>query len=131
MYHPTLPLTINVKQKSDENLHVYKALDDYWKYLHCSDKDEMAYEYALKYYDRHVLSTIDKKIIQTWSFRPFENSNKDAGIELQSGLFIDKSLFRTAAEDKSDSKEMNHMSVDLNKNFANYLHSISKEYLQQ
>jgi hypothetical protein len=131
MYHSTLPLTINIKQKSNKNSHLHQALDDYWKYLQCSNKDELAYEYALKYYDRHVLSTIDKKIIQTWSFRPFENSDKDAGIGLQTGLFIDKSLYRTAADEKSDSKEMNHMSANLNEDLANYFYGITKEYLQQ
>ena len=131
MYHPTLPLTINVTQKSDNDSHVYKALDDYWKYLHHPDKDEMAYEYALKYYDRNVLSTVDKKIIQTWSFMPFETSNKDAGIELQSGLFVDKSLYRTAAEDRADIKEMNHMSLELNVEIAGLLVNISSTYLKQ
>ena len=85
----------------------------------------------MKYYDRNVLSTVDKKIIQTWSFMPFETSNKDAGIELQSGLFVDKSLYRTAAEDRADIKEMNHMSLELNVEIAGLLVNISSTYLKQ
>jgi hypothetical protein len=94
LYHPELVLSANTIPKEGVDPNVYKALDDYWKYLHSYDKDELAYEYALKYYDQNVLSTLkDKTIVQMWSFKPFETAGKDAGIKLQTGTVIDESMF--------------------------------------
>ncbi len=130
LYHPRMILTANVIPSEDEDPNVYKTLDNYWKYLHNYDKDELAYEYSLKHYDQNVLSKVNKKIIQLWSFRPFETANKDANIQLQTGLFVDKSLYRTATEDRGKDKTINHMSRDMNKNLANMLVDISQEYLR-
>ena len=130
LYHPRLILSVNTQPMSGVDPNVYKTLDDYWKYLHNYDKDELAYEYSLKHYDQNVLSKVNKKIIQLWSFRPFETANKDANIQLQTGLFVDKSLYRTATEDRGEDKVINHMSRDMNKNMANILVDISKEYLR-
>jgi len=64
---------------------VYKTLDDYWKYLHNYDKDEMAYEYALKHYDQNILSKVSSEIVQMWSFKPFETVSKDAASNYRQG----------------------------------------------
>ncbi len=131
LYHPRMILTANVIPSKDEDPKVYKAMDDYWKYLHDYDKDELAYEYSLKHYDQNVLSRVNKKIIQLWSFRPFETANKNANIRLNTGLFVDKSLYSTAKEDRGKDKVINHMSQEMNKTLANQLVDISREYLRK
>ena len=122
LYHPSLILSANTEPLEGVDPNVYRALDDYWKYLHSYDKDEMAYKYALKYYDQNILSKVDKKIIQMWSFRPFETAGKDAGIRLQSGIFIDDSMFafsKTAGEkDGWGIGTINHMTAEQNLQWA-------------
>ena len=46
LFHPNLILSANTQPLEGVDPNVYKALDDYWKYLHNYDKDEMAYEYS-------------------------------------------------------------------------------------
>jgi hypothetical protein len=122
LYHPNLILSANTEPLEGVDPDVYKALDDYWKYLHSYDKDELAYRYAIQYFDQHVLSNVDKKLIQMWSFRPFETAGKDAGIRLQSGIFIDESMFafsKSAGEkDGWGIGTINHMTVEQNKQWA-------------
>ena len=122
LYHPNLVLTANTEPLEGVDPNVYKALDDYWKYLHSYDKDHLAYEYAIKYYDQHVLSKLTSDIVQMWSFKPFETAGKDAGITLTSGKFIDESMF---AFSKSAGEKhgwgigtINHMTVEQNKQWA-------------
>ena len=122
LYHPKLILSANTQPLEGVDPNVYKALDDYWKYLHNYDKDEMAYEYSLKHYDQNILSKIDKQIVQMWSFKPFETAGKNAGITLTSGKFIDESMF---AFSKSAGEKhgwgigtINHMTVEQNKQWA-------------
>jgi hypothetical protein len=126
LYHPNLILSANTEPLEGVDPNVYRALDDYWKYLHSYDKDEMAYEYALKYYDQNILSKVDKKIIQMWSFRPFETAGKDAGIRLQSGIFIDDSMFafsKTAGEkDRWGGGTINHMTAEQNQQWADQVY---------
>lgn len=122
LYHPNLILSANTEPLEGVDPNVYRALDDYWKYLHSYDKDELAYEYAIKYFDQHVLSKVDKKLLQMWSFKPFETAGKNAGIQLRSGVFIDESLFafsKTAGEkDGWGIGTINHMTVEQNKQWA-------------
>lgn len=119
LYHPKLILSANTEPLEGVNPKVYEALDDYWKYLHNYDKDEMAYEYALRYYDQEVLSKIDKTIIQMWSFRPFETAGKDAGIVLQTGTVIDESMFAFSGGKKHWGRgTINHMTVQQNQEWA-------------
>jgi hypothetical protein len=101
------------------NPKVYEALDDYWKYLHNYDKDEMSYEYALRYYDEHVLSTVKGEVIQMWSFKPFETADKDAGITLTAGTFIDESMFAFSGGKQNWGRgTINHMTVEQNQQWA-------------
>ena len=70
LYHPELILSIGTQPLEGVDPNIYKTLDNYWKYLHNTEKSEIAYEYALKYYDQNVLSKVDKQIVQMWSFKP-------------------------------------------------------------
>ena len=133
LYHLDLILSANTKPLEGVDPKIYKALEDYWKYLHNYDKDEMAYEYALKYYDQNILSKIDKQIVQMWSFRPFETAGKDAGITLTSGKFIDESMF---AFSKSAGEKhgwgvgtINHMTVEQNQQWADNVYEKIKNDL--
>ena len=119
LYHPRLILSANTEPLQGVNPNIYKALDDYWKYLHNYDKDEMAYEYSLRYYDQNVLSKIDKEIVQMWSFRPFETAGKDAGIGLTSGKFIDESMYAFGGgKDAWGRGTINHMTIQQNQRWA-------------
>ena len=123
LYHPKHILSANTQPLEGVDPKIYKALDDYWVHLHNYDKDEMAYEYALKHYDQNILSKVDSNIVQMWSFRPFETVNKDAGIKLTTGTFIDESMFafsKSAGEkDGWGIGKINHMTEEQNKEWAN------------
>ena len=93
LYHPKHILSANTEPLEGVDPNIYKALEQYWIHLHDYDKDEMAYEYALKHYDQHILSKVKSDIVQMWSFRPFETANKNAGIKLTTGTFIDESMY--------------------------------------
>lgn len=130
LYHPQLVLTANTEPLEGVDPNVYKALDDYWKYLHSYDKDHLAYEYAIKYYDQNVLSKVDSDIVQMWSFKPFETAGKDAKIKLSTGVFIEESLMSFSKQNKDSNWRMggivnecdlgiNHMTVEQNEEWAN------------
>lgn len=123
LYHPSLVLSANTKPLQGVDPNVYRALDDYWKYLHSYDKDELAYEYAVKYFDQNVLAKVNKKIIQMWSFKPFETSKKDAKVRLTTGKFIDESMFAFSKKDGVTSGgwgpgTINHMTIEQNQQWA-------------
>lgn len=122
LYHPDLILSANTAPMVGVDPKVYRALDDYWKYLHSYHKDELSYEYAIKYFDQNILSSVDKKIIQMWSFRPFETASKDAGIKLTSGTFIDESMFAFSKKDGEKDGwgpgTINHMTIEQNAEWA-------------
>lgn len=120
LYHPKHILSANTQPLDGVDPNIYKALDQYWIHLQNYDKDEMAYEYALKHYDQNVLAKLkDKTIVQMWSFRPFETASKDAGIELQTGTFIDESMFRfSGGKDGWGVNTINHMTVEQNQKWA-------------
>ena len=131
LYHPRLILSANTEPMEGVDPDVYRTLEDYWKHLHSYEKDEMAYEYALRYYDQNILSKVDKKIIQMCSFRPFETAGKDAGIRLQSGIFIDESMFTfSKSEGEKDGwgvGTINHMTVEQNKQWAQRVYDRTKD----
>lgn len=127
LYHPKLILSANTQPLTGVDPNIYRSLDDYWKYLHSYDKDELAYEYAIKYFDQNVLSKIDKNILQMWSFRPFETAGKDAGIRLTSGTFIDESMFAFSKKDGDKDGwgpgTINHMTIEQNKEWADKVYA--------
>ena len=128
LYHRDLILSANTEPLDGVDPNIYKALDDYWKYLHDYDKDEMSYEYALRYYDQNVLSKIQKEVVQMWSFKPFETAGKDAGIKLQSGKFIDESMFEfsktNGVKDGWGIGEINHMTIEQNTQWAEKVYEV-------
>lgn len=119
LYHPRHILSANTQPLEGVDPNLYKALDQYWIHLHNYDKDEMAYEYALKYYDQNVLSKVDSQVVQMWSFRPFETAGKDAKIVLESGKFIDESMFSfSGGDDEWGTGTINHMTIEQNRQWA-------------
>lgn len=122
LYHPGLILSANTEPLEGVDPAIYQALEDYWKYLHNYDKDELAYEYAVRWFDQEILSKVKSQIIQMWSFRPFETAGKDADIKLKSGTFIDESMFSfsksSGEKDGWGIGTINHMTVEQNKQWA-------------
>jgi len=122
LYNPELVLSLNTQPLEGVDPNIYKALDDYWKYLHSTEKDDMVYEYALKHYDQTILSKVDSEIVQMWSFKPFETVDKDTNIELTTGTFIDESMFSfskiSAEKDGWGIGTINHMTVEQNQQWA-------------
>ena len=134
LYHPDFILSANTQPVSGVDPKVYDALEQYFIHLHSYDRDELAYEYALRWFDHDVLSKIkNKTIVQTWSFRPFEQSKKDAGIKLTSGIFIDESMYALSLQHELNFGHyasgrgptmpwgkgiINHMSAEQNKTWA-------------
>ncbi len=118
LYHPELILSIGTEPLEGVDPNIYKTLDNYWKYLHSTEKSEMSYEYALKYYDQNVLAKIkNKTIVQMWSFKP------DTDIKLSTGTFIDESMFTfsksAGVKDGWGIGTINHMTEEQNKEWAN------------
>jgi len=123
LYHPRHVLSANTQPLEGVDPNMYKALDEYWIHLHSYDKDEMAYEYALKHYDQNILSKVDSEIVQMWSFRPFETAGKDAGIKLNTGTFIDESVYAfSGGKDAWGKGTINHMTVEQNQQWAERVH---------
>ena len=119
LYHPELILSLNTEPLEGIDPNIYNALDKYWKYLHSTEKDDMVYEYALKHYDQNILSKVDSEIVQMWSFRPFETAGKDAGIKLNTGTFIDESMFAfSGGKDNWSKGTINHMTIEQNQQWA-------------
>ena len=122
LYHPKHVLSANTEPLEGVDTNIYKALDQYWIHLHNYDKDEMAYEYSLKYYDTEILSKVDSEIVQMWSFKPFETAGKQANIKLTTGTFIDESMFQfskgVGVKNGQGIGTINHMTVDQNRHWA-------------
>jgi hypothetical protein len=136
LYHPSVILSANTEPVAGVDPKIYEALEQYWIHLHNYDKDELAYEYAVKWFDHDVLSKIkNKTIVQMWSFRPFETAGKDADIKLNSGIFIDESLYASSLTENTQAGGVtmpwgkgiiNHMSAEQNKLWADKVYTIIK-----
>jgi hypothetical protein len=119
LYHPSLILSANTQPMEGVDPNVYKTLDNYWKHLHSYEKDELSYEYAIKYFDQNVLTKVKSDIVQLWSFKPFETAGKDANIKLTTGTFIDESIYAfSGGADAWGQGNINHMTVEQNKEWA-------------
>ena len=128
LYHPKHILSANTEPLEGVDPKMYKALNDYWVYLHNYDKDEMAYEYALKHYDQNILSKVDSDIVQMWSFRPFETADKDANIKLSTGTFVDESMYAfSGGKDNWGKGDINHMTVEQNQQWADKIYEAMNE----
>jgi len=140
LYHPKIILSANTQPLPGVDPNIYKALDQYWLHLHSYDKDMLAYEYALKWFDHDVISKIrGRTILQTWSFRPFETMSKDANIKLNTGIFVDESMFELSVQHDPDLYKKgitvphapgiyNHMTMEQNKLWADKLYNEIKDY---
>jgi hypothetical protein len=133
LYHPELPLAKGAVPIPGKDENIYDAADKYYVYLQNYDKDELAYRYALQWFDQHVLSQIkNKKIIQMWSMRPFELSGNETYIKLNTGKFIDESMLMFAWDGepkdvKFDINLSNHMTSEQNQQWANKVHDRIQE----
>ena len=132
LYHKELILSANTERLPHVNPKIYDALDDYWVYLHDYKKDELAYTYSLKHFDNQILSSVkdQTRIVQTWSFRPFETAGRHPNIQLSSGEFIDESMFNFAKSNQGSKSSqailpdwnntglINHMTIEQNQQWA-------------
>ena len=133
LYHPSVILSANTEPVAGVDPKIYEALEQYWIHLHNYDKDELSYEYSVKWFDHDVLSKIkNKTIVQMWSFRPFETAGKYAGIKLNSGIFIDESLYASSLTENTPAGGatmpwgkgiINHMSAEQNKLWADKVYT--------
>jgi hypothetical protein len=126
LYHPSVPLAKGAVPYPGPDQNLFKAADMYYVYLQDYRKDELAYRYALQWFDKEVLSKVaDKKIIQTWSMRPFELSGVECDLKLNTGTFINESMLEFAwggrkpsPDFKFDINLANHMTVEQNQRWA-------------
>tara|TARA_R110000782_G_scaffold1818_3_gene7479 strand:- start:139 stop:756 length:618 start_codon:yes stop_codon:yes gene_type:complete len=125
LYHPTLPIAKGAVPIPGEDKEIYKAADMYYVYLQDYRKEELAYSYALQWFDRHVLSKNAKKVLQTWSMKPFELARTNVDIELTSGKFLNESMLDFAWGGKTpkpgfkfDISLSNHMTSEQNKKWC-------------
>ena len=127
LYHPKVPLAQGAVPYPGPDQNLWKAADMYYVYLQDYRKDELAYQYALKWFDRHELPKAkEKKIVQMWSMKPFELTNRGCDIELTTGEFIDESMLEFAWGGKTpepgfkfDINLANHMTKEQNQEWAN------------
>jgi len=126
LYHPSVPLAKGAVPYPGPDQNLFKAADMYYVYLQDFRKDELAYKYALQWFDQHELPKAkDKKIIQMWSMKPFELTNRRSDITLQTGKFLDESMLDFAWGGKTpesgfkfDVNLANHMTVEQNQKWA-------------
>ena len=126
LYHPSVPLAKGAVPYPGPDQNLFKAADMYYVYLQDYRKDELAYRYALQWFDKEVLSKVtDKKIVQTWSMRPFELSGVECDLKLNTGTFINESMLEFAwggrkpsPDFKFDINLANHMTVEQNQRWA-------------
>ena len=121
LYHPTLPIAKGAVPIKGEDKEIYKAADMYYVYLQNYYKEELAYSYALQWFDRHVLSDNPKKVLQTWSIKPFELAGRDVEIDLQTGTYVNESMLEFAWGGKTPKEGFkfdiglsNHMTTEQN-----------------
>ena len=126
LYHPSVPLAKGAVPYPGPDQNLFKAADMYYVYLQDYRKDELAYRYALQWFDKEVLTKVtDKKIVQTWSMRPFELSGVECDLKLNTGTFINESMLEFAwggrkpsPDFKFDINLANHMTVEQNQRWA-------------
>jgi len=68
---------------------------------------------------RNILSKVNSEIVQMWSFRPFETAGKEASIKLNTGTFIDESIYAfSGGKDNWGRGTINHMTLEQNQRWA-------------
>lgn len=133
LYHPTLPIAKGAVPIPGKDENIYKAADMYYVYLQNYRKDELAYSYALQWFDQHELPKAkDKKIIQMWSMKPFELSGRPCNLKLTTGTFINESMLMFAWDGepkqmKFDINLSNHMTAEQNQQWAQRVYERMKD----
>ena len=127
LYHRELPIAKGAVPIPGKDENIYKAADMYYVYLQDYKKEELAYSYALQWFDRHILSQKSQShpILQTWSMRPFELGGREVELQLTTGKFVDESMLEFAwggtkpqGGFKFDINLANHMTVEQNEKWA-------------
>jgi hypothetical protein len=138
IYHPDLSLTPATVREGNEE--IYKAADLYRVYLQNNLKDNLAYRYAVQWFDQHVLRDLESKhqIVQMWSMDPMDIMNPQTKINLTTGLVIEQSILDYAYKIVGagpgfifPSEWQNHMSDENNTKFAKNIFDQVSEYLQK
>jgi hypothetical protein len=132
LYHKDLPIAKGAVPIAGKDPNIYRAADMYYVYLQDYRKEELAYTYALQWFDRHILSQKSNahSILQTWSMRPFELGGTSVDLELTSGTFVNESMLEFAWGGKTpkegfkfDINLANHFTVEQNKTWAEKMYS--------
>jgi len=139
LYHKEWPIAKGSVPNPDADPYIYKAADMYYVYLQDYKKEELAYSYALQWFDRHILSPKDglHSILQTWSMRPYELGGRNEVFELKTGKFVDESMLQFAwgggfkPEDgfkfADDGTRCNHFTAEQNKAWAEKMYENIKK----
>ena len=136
IYHPELSLTPGSFNETE----VGKAADMYRVYLQNNLKDNVAYRYAVQWFDQHVLKDLESKhkIIQMWSMDPKDIMNPQTKIELKTGLCFEQSILDYAYRSVNAGPGFNfppewsnHMTDHNNLTFAKHIYTKVSEYLKK
>ena len=136
IYHKEKSLTPN----SGNGDQLKRAADMYRVYLQNNSKDNLAYRYAIQWFDQHVLKNLESKhkIIQMWSMDPKDIMNPQTKIKLHTGLCLENSILDFAYRSVNAGpgfqfpKEWsNHMTEDGNYDFAKHLYQQVNSYLKR
>ena len=139
LYHPELQLSQGSEPLEEKHNEIYRAANLYYTHLRNHEKDDLAYRYALQWFDREVLKPLEPKheIIQMWSMDPADVSASGMQIQLTTGLVINESILNFAYRYvdagpgfKFDPAWGNHMSDKGNKDFARHIGSKIESYIK-
>ena len=125
LYHPKRYLNLRNLPK-DSNL--ADAVKKYFGYLWFNDKEFLNYKYVLQYFDQNEISKIKGIKYQIFSINP-NDANNDFEVSLQNNFIDEFSLLNFSGLTLEDhglpdlgGKLINHMSIDKNKELANYFY---------
>lgn len=125
LYHPKKHLNLRDLPK-DSNL--ADAVKKYFGYLWFNDKEFLNYKYVLQYFDQNEISKIKGIKYQIFSINP-NDANNDFEVSLQNNFIDEFSLLNFSGLTLEDhglpdlgGKLINHMSIDKNKELANYFY---------
>ena len=139
LYHPDLQLSQGSEPLDEKHNEIYRAANLYYMHLQDKQKDDLAYRYALQWFDREVLKPLEGKheIIQIWSMDPADVSVSGMQIHSTTGLVINESILNFAYQYvdhgpgfKFDPSWHNHMSEQGNIDFAQHLKDQVENYIE-
>jgi hypothetical protein len=139
LYHPELQLSQGSEPLEEKHNEIYKAANLYYMHLRNHEKDDLAYRYALQWFDREVLKPLarEHEIIQMWSMDPADVSVSGMKIQLTTGLVINESILNFAYRYvdagpgfKFDPTWGNHLSDKGNRDFASHIGNKIESYIK-